>query len=224
MNSDRVRTAGSSFRWRPLLAFLAVAAFAAALFHASTRQPRDVEARPAGPPSVPRLQLEVRQGQFRLQGATDPYTGWMTDHFEDGTVRLMSSVADGRLHGVSEGWFASGKPELREHFRQGLPHGIRTTWHANGQKRSEGRLLEGQQDGDYRRWHENGNLAVEAEFKDGKPHGLSRAWYPSGFLKVEALMDLGEIRTRQFHADGVRREPTPSAGIPAFATPTRTIR
>ncbi|MEW6156072.1 MAG: hypothetical protein AB1813_01480 [Verrucomicrobiota bacterium] len=194
-------------RVRPLLWLLALAA-AAALTDSSSRHLKEVEHESPPLASVPRFRLEVRAGKFHRHGSMAAFTGWMTDHFEDGTVKLRSAVVDGRLHGMSVGWFTNGVRELREHFHRGLPHGMRTTWHANGRKRSEGQLFAGLQEGCYRQWHENGDLAVEAEFKEGKPHGLSRAWYPSGFLKAEVLMKHGEIQIRHSYLDGVKSKPT----------------
>jgi hypothetical protein len=187
---------------------LVLAVVAAVVIQVSTRQVKEAESQFPGPSSVARFRLEVRAGQFHRPGSNVPFTGWVTDHFEDGTVKVRSAVADGRLHGESEGWSTNRVLELREYFQQGLPHGIRTTWHANGIKRSEGQLAAGLQQGRYRQWHEDGSLAVEAGFKDGKPHGLSLAWHPSGFLKAEALMKQGETQARNFYADGVQREPT----------------
>jgi hypothetical protein len=193
-------------RW--LLGLLALALMAGVMIQLSSRRLPDAGPQVSAPASVARLQLELRDGQFNRPGSDVPFTGWVTDHFKDGTVKLRSAVVDGRLHGESEGWFTNRVLEVREYFQRGLPHGTRMTWHANGQKRSEGELVAGEQQGLYRQWHEDGSLAVEAGFKDGQPHGLSVAWHPSGFLKAEAQMKQGEILSRHTYADGVRRDPT----------------
>jgi antitoxin component YwqK of YwqJK toxin-antitoxin module len=191
-----------------VLSVLAVSALAAVVVQMSQQQLSEAELAKPAPASVARFRLEERAGRFCRFGAREAFSGWVTDHYKDGKLRARSAVVNGKLHGRSEGWFASGGVELSEHFQQGLPHGTRTTWHANGQKRSEGQLVAGQQQGRYLQWDENGNLAVEAEFKAGKPHGLSRSWYPSGCLKAEALMKNGEVQARQFYPDGVQREST----------------
>ncbi len=152
--------------------------------------------------TVSRDLLEQRDGRFFWRGTSNAFTGWITDHFESGEVRLRSAVVDGRLHGISEGWSTNGVRNLEEDFLDGRPHGRRTTWHANGQKRSEGQLLLGQQEGLYRLWNDDGTLSTEASFAMGKPHGTSRVWYPSGFLKSEVVMDQGTLRSRQDFQDG----------------------
>jgi antitoxin component YwqK of YwqJK toxin-antitoxin module len=193
---------------RRLAGFLVLAALAAVLAHNSTRELEDAQAKKPQPVSIARARLVSRAGRFYRIGAQIPFTGWMTDHFPSGALKLRSAMSDGRLHGESVGWFTNGVREVCENFRHGQPSGIRTTWHMNGQKRSEGLLVAGQQQGIYRQWHDNGTLAAEAEFEDGKPNGLSRAWYPSGCLQAEALMNHGETRIRHVYPDGDRREPT----------------
>lgn len=158
--------------------------------------------------TVPRGNLENREDRWYLPGAAAPFTGWVTDAYKDGGLKLRTAVVDGQYHGLSEGWHTNQVLELRETFNRGKPQGTRTTWYPTGQKRSEGELIAGLQQGVYRQWHENGMLAAEAEFKNGKAHGLSRAWHASGCLKAEALVKEGVVETRHFYTDGERREPT----------------
>lgn len=198
-------------RWPLVLGLLALGT---ALVVKSRHEVVEAEAGKPAPASVARTRLENRGGRFYRPGADSPFSGWITDQHPSGEMKLRSAVVDGRLHGVSEGWFTNGVPELREHFQRGLPHGQRVTWHANGQKRSEGELAAGQQQGMYRQWDEEGKLLAEAEFEAGKPHGLSRAWYPSGYLKAEALMKHGEVQARHVYPDGTRQAPALVAGNP----------
>lgn len=172
--------------------------------------------------SVERNQLEIRDGLFCLPGTSHPFTGMITDSLPEGTVRLRSTVVDGRLHGESLGWFTNGMPELREEFQRGAAHGLRTTWYPNGQMRSQGRLVAGKQDGVYRQWNEQGALTTEASFEAGQPHGLSRAWHPDGSLKAEVRMNQGQVQERHVYPPGTRWEP--SSGIETEITFTATPR
>ncbi len=200
-------------RKRPLLLLLVLTAVAAALAQRSIQEL--TKTRNGGPAGfdVPRLSLETRDGRFYRNGATVPFTGWVTDRYQSGEVKLRSAFELGRLHGESFGWFTNGAPELREQFVRGLPDGTRVTWYANGQKRSEGSLIAGRQQGLYRQWLEDGTLAVEAQFEGGKPHGLSRAWHPDGSLKAEALMNYGEVLSRHVYPEGASAPSLP-AGTP----------
>ncbi len=212
MNASLPSNTQTTARKRRLAGFFVLTVLAAVLTHNSTRDLEEAQAKKPEPVSIARLRLVDREGRFYRLGAQIPFTGWMTDRFPTGALKLRSAVSDGRLQGESVGWFINGVREVCEHFRRGLPYGTRTTWHMNGQKRSEGLLVAGQQQGTYRQWHENGTLAAEAEFEAGKPNGLSRAWYPSGCLQAEALMKHGETQIRHVYPDGDRREPTLFAG------------
>ena len=203
-----MNSSSSESRLRSLLWLFACAAAASLLAYAATRYLNQVEASKPAQRTIARFRLEERNGLFHCRDTGLPFTGLMTDHYKDGTVKLRSTVVEGQLHGVSEGWFTNRSTEVREYFRRGVPHGTRTTWHDNGQKRSEGTLIAGLQDGTYRQWHPDGSLAVEAEFTKGKPDGLSLAWHPSGFLKAEARMKSGTIQARHTYPDGIRREST----------------
>ena len=212
MNQTLPPTTAPGTRTLPLLGCLALAALAVVVVQVSLRELANAVATESAPAAVARFRLEQREGKFFRPGAADPFTGWVTDHFGGGGLKLRTALMAGKLHGESTGWFTNGVVELREQFLRGLPHGPRLTWHPGGQQRSEGRLVAGQQQGAYRQWHENGKLAVEAEFAAGKPHGLSRAWYPDGSLKAEALMNHGEVQARHVYPDGTRWEPTLLAG------------
>lgn len=208
MNTTPIPNPMKSTRMMRLLGLSALAVAVAALAQHAARELARAETEVSAPASVARFRLEQREGKFFRAGTTASFSGWVTDHFASGAVKLRSAVQDGRLHGESTGWFTNGVIELREQFQRGLPHGLRMTWHASGQQRSEGRLIAGQQEGTYRLWHENGKLAVEAQFAAGKPHGPSRAWYPSGCLKAEAMMQQGEGLARHVYPDGTQQEPT----------------
>lgn len=185
---------------------LAVAA--AILVQQSRKHLEEAEALVPGTISINREQLRIRSGQFYSPDSTTPFTGWMLDHYPGGELSLRSAVINGRLHGLSEGWFTNGVRQLREAFHSGIPEGPRTTWHPNGRKRSEGTLRAGLQQGTYRQWDEQGQQIVAAEFLDGKAHGISLAWHASGFLKAEALMNHGEIEVRRAYPDQTQQHPT----------------
>ena len=195
-----------------LLGWLALAVVAVVVTQSSTQKLEQAEALNPAPGSVARFRLAQHEGRWFRAAGSVPFTGWVTDHFVGGTVKLRSGMVDGKLQGESTGWFTNGVVELREHFQRGQPHGVRATFYATGQPRSTGRLAAGQQQGIYRQWYENGKLAVEAEFAGGKPHGLSRAWYLNGSLKAEALMNHGEVQARHVYPDGTRWESTLLAG------------
>ncbi|MBL9136268.1 MAG: toxin-antitoxin system YwqK family antitoxin [Verrucomicrobiales bacterium] len=163
-------------------------------FSRRTPVPEDVADRP----TVACASLSLRDGRLFLDNATNPFSGWMWDHYPDGTLRSRSEVSNGVLHGWSEGWHTNGQIQVREQFSRGVSDGTRTKWYASGAKLSEAAIVNGRLDGRFRRWHENGQLAEEATLRDGKPDGVARAWYSDGNLRAEVNVNNGEVLKRNF--------------------------
>jgi antitoxin component YwqK of YwqJK toxin-antitoxin module len=174
---------------------LAIAAGAYWLWRAPT---------PAAPRQVPLSELVLRDGRLHWQDEAKPFTGVIFDRYLDGALKSRSTMVDGLLHGVSEGWHTNGVLQVREHFRHGVSHGLRTKWSPEGHKISEATIEDGKITGTFRRWHENGVLAEEVEMKDGQPHGRSRAFYPDGSLKAEARLESGRVLEQHFFRLGER--------------------
>jgi len=161
-------------------------------------------------PEVHRKNLERRADAWYLPGQSNGFTGLLLDTYEDGAMKSRSSVSNGLLHGLSQGWHTNGQQQVEEHFVAGTSHGLRTKWHPNGQKLSEVTIANGKLEGMFRSWHENGQRAEEVDLKDGQPDGLSKSYFASGFLKSQVTLRKGTIVTKQFWKDGEYREPAAS--------------
>lgn len=164
---------------------------------------------PAAPAALPELtlaELENVDGRLRPHGGTGFFTGFLVERGVDGRTRARSAMVDGRLEGVSEGWYPDGGLQVREFFRAGVSHGVRTKWHPNGQRASEASIVEGKLQGPFRRWHENGQLAERMEMRDGEADGVVESYYPSGFRKVRATVRAGKVIGQDQWADGEVRE------------------
>jgi antitoxin component YwqK of YwqJK toxin-antitoxin module len=178
-----------------LLGALAVG-MAAVAWWASSRPPASL-------PEKPLAELIKVEGRFVLRNETNqPFTGWVTERYASGGLRSRTAVADGRLHGVSEGWHTNGVRQVEEHFEGGVSEGLVRKWHANGAKLSEGTARAGKFEGKFRRWHENGQLAEELVLRTGQPEGVARSWFPSGSLKAEVTLKSGQVLTQKFWQDG----------------------
>lgn len=138
----------------------------------------------------------------RLHSGDIPFTGVMVERYADRSLMSRSEISDGRMHGVSEGWFTNGVLQVREHFVQGISHGLRLRWNEHGTKIAEARIVSGKIEGMFRRWHDNGLLAEEMAMVNGEAEGVSRAWCPSGHLKAVVQVSKGVLVSRVDHADG----------------------
>ncbi len=164
------------------------------------------------PVSRPSSELVRLDGRLMLRTATNqPFTGWLTEHYTDGSPKSRSRIANGWLEGVSEGWHTNGVLQVQEHFVAGAAEGPVTKWHANGVKLSEGLARAGKLEGVFRRWHDNGVLAEEVTLQNGQPHGVSRSWFPSGSLKAEVTLENGTVVQQTFWKDGDRPPSTVAA-------------
>jgi hypothetical protein len=162
--------------------------------------------RQVSPPPVPveleRAQLELVAARLCLRGTTNAFSGFLLEHYSDGSRQSRSGVLNGQLHGVSEGWHTNGVLQVRETFAHGVSDGPRTKWYPSGIKMSETPVVAGKVEGVYRRWDAEGRLAEEVEMRQGQPDGRSRAYYPSGCVRFEARMRRGEVTGQTAWKDG----------------------
>src|SRR5687767_14553517 len=103
----------------------------------------DRKPEPASTPEVLRRDLIFQAGRLHRPGETVAFGGFMTERYESGALKSRSAVAQGVLHGVSEGWYTNGVLQVREHFDHGVSHGLREKWHENGQRLSEAGIVNG---------------------------------------------------------------------------------
>lgn len=155
-------------------------------------------------PEVERSQLVSKRNRLELEGRV--FTGWMLEHYPDGALKSRSSISNGVLNGLSEGWFTGGTLQVSEHFRDGVSHGERRRWDEQGRPVSVAQIDSGRLVGRFQRWHENGVLAEEMTMKAGAADGPARTWFPSGFLKSEVIMLEGKIQSQKTYADGEHRD------------------
>lgn len=154
-------------------------------------------------PLPPPLELSLvdairKDGVFFAPNEEAPFTGLVVEQFDSGQLKSRTSVRNGLLHGVSEGWHANGQLQVQEYFREGVSHGKRSKWLDDGSRLSEGDIVDGAFNGTFRKWFPNGQLSQEILMKDGKADGLSRAWFENGSLKSRVTMEMGEIREQEF--------------------------
>lgn len=156
----------------------------------------------AEPPAVSRTNLLLLEGRWFQLPQTNLFTGYLVEHYPDGSLLSRSAVSNGLLNGVSEGWYTNGQIQIREHYQDSVADGSRQKWHENGQPKSEAMVVQGKLEGTFRSWHENGQLAEKIEMKRGNPDGPAWAFYPSGFVKAETKVRDGQVVAQQSWEDG----------------------
>ena len=158
--------------------------------------------RDSPPPEVNRSELVLVDGKLRLKNSPLPFTGIMLERYPGGVLQSRSSILDGSLHGLSEGFYTNGQVQVTEHFNHGVSHGPRTKWYIDGRKMSEATIENGKLQGAFTRWHENGKIAEQIRLRDGQPDGTCTAWHPDGSLKAEATLQNGKVIQQKFWNPG----------------------
>lgn len=166
---------------------------------------------PVGPSvelsAVGASELILRDGRLYRTGEASAFTGFMVETYEGGGQKSRTTISNGLLQGLSEGWHTNGQLQVSEFFTEGKSHGVRTKYYNSGKKLSEATIVEGKIEGQFRRWHENERLAERIEMKNGVPHGVSFAYFPSGYLKAQTILSNGATVTQKFWRDGLVKEP-----------------
>ena len=138
-------------------------------------------------------------GLFYAPNETEPFTGVVVEHYEEGSLKSKTEVEKGKLNGLSEGWHENGQLQIKEHYLNGVSHGLREKWRQDGSKESVGEIKNGKFEGTFRKWHPNGQLAEEIQMLNGVAHGESKSWHENGDLKAKVTLDNGEVIEQEFY-------------------------
>ena len=152
-------------------------------------------------------ELDRGDDGLRLKTSGELFTGHLVDYYTGGETNRLKSrsvIRDGKLNGLSEGWYTDGQQQVAELFVDGKSHGMRVKWHRNGWKSAEDAIENGELNGPCRKWHDNGQLAEEMTMVDGQADGRARSWHPDGSQKAEVLLEKGKVVKQQFWEEGVK--------------------
>jgi len=138
---------------------------------------------------------------LRVSSTGELFTGWLVEYYqgaETNQLKSRSVIRDGKLNGLSEGWYTEGQQQVMEQFVDGKSHGVRVKWHPNGRKQAEDSIEHGELNGVCRKWHDNGQLAEEMTMVNGQADGFARSWHADGSQKAEVEMEMGKVVQQQF--------------------------
>ena len=146
-------------------------------------------------------ELVSENGRMVLKTTKSPFTGIVVDRRRDGSVISKSIMKEGKLHGLSDGFFTNQQIQVREMFESGVSNGKRITWYSNGSTQTVAEIHLGVLDGPFLRYHENGSLSEKVIMKNGQPDGLAQAWYPNGNPKSIVTLKGGEVVESEYLDD-----------------------
>lgn len=150
-------------------------------------------------------ELDRGDDGLRLKTSGELFTGHLVDYYTGGETNRLKSrsvIRDGKLNGLSEGWYTDGQQQVAEMFVDGKSHGVRLKWHPNGQKQAEDSIEYGDLNGPSRKWHDNGQLAEEMTMVNSQADGQARSWHPDGSQKAQVTLKTGEVIKQKFWEEG----------------------
>jgi antitoxin component YwqK of YwqJK toxin-antitoxin module len=114
--------------------------------------------------------------------------GW----YEDGTPKREWNYKDGKDDGVSKGWYEDGTPKYEWNYKDGKEHGVYKDWYEDGTPKGEWNYKDGTWHGVYKDWYEDGTPKLKWNYKDGKKHGVCKSWSANGKLLCECNYEEGK--------------------------------
>jgi antitoxin component YwqK of YwqJK toxin-antitoxin module len=120
-----------------------------------------------------------------IPNAQTPYSGWAKSIYENGQVKQLRQLKDGKLEGLQTFWYEHGQKKEEANFKDGIEDGLSTEWYDNGQKKEEANFKDGKLDGLVTWWYQNGQKSQEQNWKDDKKNGLEIEWDQNGQKEEE---------------------------------------
>ncbi len=102
-------------------------------------------------------ELNERGGRLYWSETNEPFTGKVSAEYDDHSS-YERFYEDGRPHGRSTSYFASGQRRLEEHYVEGRKEGPFTAWHENGQRKFQTSVRDGRQLGISQHWNADGEV------------------------------------------------------------------
>ena len=149
-----------------------------------------------------RRELMFKEGRWLEPDGVTRFSGIVFETYDGEKMKSRSTVLNGLLHGLSQGWWTNGVLQVTETFSNGVSHGVRTKFHPDGRKLSEVSIANGKLEGLFQRWHENGTLAEQVVLTHGVPDGESLAYHPDGSLKARVRLAQGKVIEQTFWSPG----------------------
>ena len=100
------------------------------------------------------------------------YTGWGKEMHDNGRIKSLIQVKEGKMSGLVNAWYENGQKKLEGYYKDGKPNGPATSWFDNGQKEWEMNYKDGKKYGLSTSWYRNGQKEVEGTLKDDMPDGV----------------------------------------------------
>lgn len=127
-----------------------------------------------------------------------PFTGYLTESYQNGKLKSWITVKDGIVNGQWQEWFENGKLKYNAYWKDGKGHGLWQYFHENGILRYEESYIMDIPDGISRQYYNNGQLQADFFWLQGKKQGVWTSYSETGIgLKVEIYDDNKLVSTTE---------------------------
>lgn len=132
---------------------------------------------------IPGFVLE--EGRLYEVSGKAPYTGTVTQHYDDGTIRMKAEYEEGKQK-MAVYYYENGNK--RSHVINSEEGPFMTIWYESGQMEEE------LKPGIIRQWYENGQLKAHVSIDDFRNyHGDMKMWDENGDLLAHEIYEDGEL-------------------------------
>jgi antitoxin component YwqK of YwqJK toxin-antitoxin module len=127
----------------------------------------------------------VEEGKLYEVSGKAPYSGQVTDYFDDGSLKQYRTYDNGELIHVIHYFRNGNKRSEVQYTVQGM---IMTSWYESGQ------IEEEFTPGLIRQWHENGQMKSRVALDDFREyHGDMKMWDKNGELIAHEVYENGDL-------------------------------
>ena len=108
------------------------------------------------PSEVPSDKILERNGIKYEINSQIPFTGVVTEYWENGQLMFKTTFKDGELNGIFVEYYENGQLQFKDTYKDGELNGPSEWYQENGQLRYKSILKDGELNGLHEWYHENG--------------------------------------------------------------------
>ena len=157
-----------------------------------------------------KIQLPLTGKEALLAGRNSPHSeetvtpGSHKDYYENGLLREIFYIKDGRLDGIHRVFDPDGMLLLEEVYEGGKLQGWKKSYRAGGSLRKEFYYEHGQKEGAGRAYYADKKLAMTESYRKGVLHGLRTSYYPQGNRRSQTLFEKGRsVSRKKYYPNGL---------------------
>ncbi len=131
-------------------------------------------------------------------------SGIHKNYYENGLLREIFAVQDGKLDGIHNIFTNDGSPLREETFKDGKLHGVRRSYRKGGILRKEFYYKDGRKEGEGRAYYADKKIAAAESYRNGVLHGLRTSYYSKGNRRSQTLFEKGSsVSRKKYYPNGL---------------------